>query len=516
MNGKGGNESQYRAARRWLLGLGSIAIASAFVRQPPPFATEIQHQQHSRPLHRFANSNTNTARHDSVSIASRKNYLTVVRSSVKTGDSNAEFDALLEETSNFGKAIRFLKSNPDKIDVSRDRFGQIFDAIEERTSDAEVNSGGGGAPDDQQQQQQQNPIISESRKEMSEMYSLLKEQGHLKLFGAITRENMPASGSHTVRPTMLETITSLSMSSLTPQPSNTMTFAGVIAAFAAAGVSEFFGWNLNVVFFACLTAALTDQVVLNGAISESAVKILSPETQPKITRHEAGHFLCSYILGCPVEGYVLSSWDALQDPRFRGMGVSAGTSFFDPSLSSQIENSKISRSSIDRYSIIVMAGIAAEAIFYGRADGGAGDEQALIGFLSNLNGGSSAPAWNDLTIRNQARWGALQSVLILREYKECYDALVDALERNGSLGDCIFAIEDAARKHNKVPLRIPLGYISEEGPNEIWTKVIPNQYAAPIAKKEIANTEESLETLRSYKEEMTIKLRDINEKLNGL
>jgi hypothetical protein len=321
MNGKGGNEYRYRAARRWLLGLGSIAIASAFARQPPPLATKTQHQHHYRRLHLYTNTNA----HDSVLIASRRNYLTVVRSSVKT-DENAEFDALLEETSNFGKAIRFLKSHPDEIDVSRDRFGQIFDAIEERTSDAEVNNGGGGAPDDQQQQQQQNPIISESRKEMTEMYSLLKEQGHLKLFGAITKENMPASGSHTVRPTMLETITSLSMSSLTPRPSNTMTFAGIVAALAAAGVSEFFGWNLNLVFFTCLTAALTDQLFLNGALSESSLKLLSPETQPKIARHEAGHFLCSYILGCPVEGYVLSSWDALKDPRFRGMGVSAGTS----------------------------------------------------------------------------------------------------------------------------------------------------------------------------------------------
>jgi len=452
-------------------------------------------------------------------MPSRRNLLTIVRSS----DSNAEFDALLEEPSNFGKAIRYLKSHPDDIEISRDRFGRIFDAIEKRTSDAEVT---GGAPDQQQQ-----PIISDARKEMSEMYSLLQEQGHLRLFGSITKENMPASGSHTVRPSMLETITSLSMSSLTPQPSNTMMYAGIAAALAEAGASEFFGWNLNVLFSASIGAALFDQIILNGALSETAVKVLSPETQPKITRHEAGHFLCSYILGCPVEGYVLSSWGALKDPRFRGMGVSAGTSFFDPNLSSQIENSKISRSSIDRYSIIVMAGIAAEAVMYGRADGGAGDEQALIGFLSNLNGGSSstAPAWNDLTIRNQARWGAMQSVLILREYKECYDALVDALERNGSLGDCIFAIENAAREYKKEPLRIPLGYISEEGGNEVWTKIIPNrssgdmvveanegQITETVNKSKSIDADESLETLRAYKEAITNRLKDIDGRLEDL
>lgn len=114
-------------------------------------------------------------------------------------------------------------------------------------------------------------------------------------------------------------------------------------------------------------------------------------------------------------------------------------------------------------------------------------------------------------------------MLILREYKECYDALVDTLERNGSLGDCIYAIENAAREHNKEPLRIPLGYISEEGENEIWTKIIPNKpdsdtvvAANEEPNEEYINREESLETLRAYKESITKKLKDIDEKLESL
>ena len=183
---------ELRTTRRWLLHLGSIAMASAFVRQPSLVTKTRRLQPHNNP-------------HDSVMIVPRRNHLATVRSSV---DSNAEFDALLEEPSNFAKAIRFLRSNPDNIDLSRDRFGKIFDAIEARTSDSE------SIPDQEQQ------VVSEARKEMSEMYSLLKEQGHLKLFGSINKENMPANGSHTVRPSMLETITSLSMSSLLPCSDN--------------------------------------------------------------------------------------------------------------------------------------------------------------------------------------------------------------------------------------------------------------------------------------------------------
>mmetsp|Transcript_22604 Transcript_22604/g.53353 ORF Transcript_22604/g.53353 Transcript_22604/m.53353 type:complete len:521 (-) Transcript_22604:2159-3721(-) len=511
-----------RSLSKWIFHACSVAMASAFVQQP----------RLSNTLHRFRQLDHSSNKLVSVASIPRRvsNRRTAVYSSVETNENvenkNAAFDELLEEPSKFGKAIRFFRSHSDEIEMTRYRFGKIFDAIEERTSDAEVNVS------DQQQQQQQQPMISESRNEMTEMYSLLKEQGHLRLYGAITKENMPASGSHNVRPTMLEAITSLSMSSLTPKPSNTLMYAGIAVALIESIASAYLGLDLNVIFFATFGAALCDQLFLNGAVSETFVKILSPETQPKITRHEAGHFLCSYILGCPVEGYVLSAWGALEDPRFRGRGVSAGTSFFDPTLSSQIEKSKITRSSIDRYSIIVMAGIAAEAVMYGRADGGAGDEQALIAFLSNLNGpsSSSAPVWNDFTIRNQARWGALQSVLILREYTECYDALVDALERGGSLGDCIYAIENAAREHNKQPLRIPLGYISEEGDTEIWNKVVPNksnddtsqatvkenEAPVPTMSSRSVDPEQSLEALREYKEAIANKLKDIDEKLEGL
>ena len=51
---------------------------------------------------------------------------------------------------------------------------------------------------------------------------------------------------------------------------------------------------------------------------------------------------------------------------------------------------------------------------------------------------------------------------MLREYKPAYDALVETLERGGALGDCIYAIEEAARRHNLEPLKQPLGYIVEQ------------------------------------------------------
>jgi hypothetical protein len=180
---------------------------------------------------------------------------------------------------------------------------------------------------------------------------------------------------------------------------------------------------------------LLDRVLVSGANVETLLRWLYPDSTRKIIHHEAGHFLLAYLLGCPVEGIVLSTWAALKDSRFGGgpsrtlfrSTVSAGTSFFDPELSYEMNRPipSIRRTSIDKYSIIVMGGIAAEAMIYGHAEGGAGDEAALISFLSNIylnkskdkaRRDPSADRTSDFTnielIKNQARFGVLQAVSI--------------------------------------------------------------------------------------------------------
>jgi hypothetical protein len=452
--------------------------------------------------------------------SSHRTESTILRS-IKSENRNAvdlddQFDAYLQEPS-LSKAIQFFEKNPD-IEITKSRWENIFNAIERRTTEAEENAENMRLLDSNTQYQ----VISPARTEMTSIYTLLAKQNHLRLFGA-SREFPPAAGSHTVTPMLLEQITNLTMVALTPKPTNTLLLAGAALAIVEGAISINMGWDFNFLVFSTLLLAVFDRVITNGAASESFVKLFNPGVQEKIIRHEAGHFLCAYLLGLPVEGCVLSAWAARQDARFDKRQVTAGTSFFDPDLSDQINKSVITRSSIDRYSIVVMAGIAAEAIHFGRADGGAGDEMALVTFLSQLNGRplpGVLPVWNNESIRNQARWGALQAILLLREYKDAYDALVDALERGGNLGDCIYAIENAGRSKNLQPLARPLGLILDEGLYGTWTTDVPildvpatSNVSSTPAK---LDTTESLETLRKFRELTEERLKQIDERLKQI
>jgi len=446
------------------------------------------------------------------------------------------------------EATNYLQTHPT-ITLTKSLFKTVFDTIESRTSEAEENSINNRQLTDTNLEY---PPISPARTEMTKMYRTLVDLQHLQVFGAAGNTkrgySYPAAGSKIVTPTLLENVTEMSMVSLTPKPTNNLLIAGVALAVLEGFVSLYTGIDFNFLIFATLFFGILDRFIVNGAVFETIMRMLMPEYTKKILRHEAGHFLCAYLLGCPVEGCVLSSWAALQDARFggRSTSVSAGTSFFDPELSEQMNGLKpLSRDSIDRYSVIVMGGIAAEAMNFGRADGGAGDEMALVRFLTSISPrGGSAASWDAERIKNQARWGALQAVLLLRHYSECYDALVDALERGGDLGDCIYAIEEAAKKAGKKPLTEPLGYLLDQGVYGEWTtskpmsmeeniadsKAVNGSPSTPVSKidskvsettetsnlKQAGDIASSEAFLKEYRKKMEDKLSEIDKRLEDI
>ncbi len=484
-------------------------------------------------------------------------YYSALKASVDQDESVSSFDNELSQrlqSNNLQKVISYLQSHASFTkSLTGAQLKSIFDAIEVATVTSDENTVNKRSIQDANiRSAVEFRSLDKVRAEMTKLYQLLREEGKLRVFGAIGRTPpaslrvsippsgpiYPTSGSKVIAPTLLETITNMEMTSLTPQPTNFLLYGGAILASLEALVSLIYGINFNFMVVTTLLLALADQILVSGAVFETALRIFRPEMTTRITKHEAGHFLCAYLLGCPVEGVVLSTWAALQDGRFAGRAgsaVSAGTSYYDIDLSEQIAGLKpLTRDSIDRYSIIVMGGIAAESIEYGRADGGAGDEEALVRFLRSLNPRSSnaVAAWTPELIRNQARWGATQAVLLMKEYKPCYDALVDALERGGDLGQCIVAIEEAAEKNGLGWLRHSSGTIFEEGDYGKWvpydgttelngsieepptpitnggTNGVPTLGEDPITEAE--------QFLKMYKETLTKKLETIDEELNKL
>ena len=491
----------------------------------------------------------------------------------------ADDDDSLDQTldsNNLEEILSYLQSHPPSMiaSLSQSQLESIFRAIEVATVESDENTVNKRAIEDARTIDFRS--MDRARAQMTKLYRLLREGGRLDVFGAVGRPPPPSSsssvaasppppppppqwlpvyptsGSKLISPTLLEKITGMEMISLTPRPTNLLLYGGAALAVVEGIASLYFGINFNLLVACTILLAVMDQVLVSGAVFETALRMVKPEMSGRITRHEAGHFLCAYLLGCPVEGVVLSTWAALNDGRFGGRSaraVSAGTSYYDLDLSEQISGAKpLTRESIDRFSIIVMGGIAAEAVEFGRADGGAGDEDALVRFLRSLNPRSqnAVSAWTPDLIRNQARWGATQAVLLLREYKPCYDALVDALERGGDLGQCIVAIEEAARRENKGWLQEPLGIVLEEGEFGKWVAIddagIENSLGAdwgtiggngatlqPSSSSEISldytngvptygedpitSTEEFL---RKYRQVMEKKLASIDEKLEEL
>lgn len=183
--------------------------------------------------------------------------------------------------------------------------------------------------------------------------------------------------------------------------------------------------------FGILCLATVDTLTWNSrGVSLLLDLFASAEQRQRIIRHEAGHFLTAYFLGIPITGYTLTAWEVLKQGQLGRGGVSIVT---EPLIVQPFDLEKM-RLTLDRFCTVWMAGVAAEKIVYGDAQGGGEDRQQLRNAL-NLAGLSEA------AFMQKERWAQIQAKNLIERNQKSYDALVEAMAKRASLEECYWAIQ---------------------------------------------------------------------------
>ncbi|XP_021298806.1 uncharacterized protein LOC110427574 isoform X2 [Herrania umbratica] len=181
-----------------------------------------------------------------------------------------------------------------------------------------------------------------------------------------------------------------------------------------------------------LGLAFTDSIFLGGTCLAQFSSYWPPYRR-RILVHEAGHVLVAYLMGCPIRGVILDPIVAMQ----MGIQGQAGTQFWDDKMNNEMAEGQLSASTFDRYCMVLFAGIAAEALVYGEAEGGENDENLFRSICVLLQ-----PPLSVAQMSNQARWSVLQSYNLLKWHRHAHRAAVKAMESGGSLSVVIRKIEE--------------------------------------------------------------------------
>ncbi|KAH9618917.1 hypothetical protein KSS87_006569 [Heliosperma pusillum] len=315
-----------------------------------------------------------------------------------------------------GRALQFLKSienvnNND--DVDKQQLGFLVFERDWEVLDTCLNA------DDMQ-------LVANA-------YYFLKDKSLLPNFAKCA--NIVLDGPRDVTPKILMSSTGLEVSKLSPKKwGMSGTSSAVLFAFLG-GVSYLLsqGIDLRPKLAAVLGLALADSIFLGGSC-QALISSYWPPYRRRILVHEAGHLLTAYLMGCPVRGVILDPIVAMQ----MGIQGQAGTQFWDEKLEKELAAGRLSSTSFDRYCMVLFAGIAAEALVYGEAEGGENDENLFRSICVLLQ-----PPLSVMQMANQARWAVLQSYNLLKWHKDAHKAAVKALERGSSLSSIIRSIEEA-------------------------------------------------------------------------
>ncbi|KAL6651941.1 hypothetical protein ACP70R_010866 [Stipagrostis hirtigluma subsp. patula] len=157
-----------------------------------------------------------------------------------------------------------------------------------------------------------------------------------------------------------------------------------------------------------------------------AFSAVFPDYQERIARHEAAHFLVSYLIGLPILGYSLD------------IGKEH-VNLIDEQLQKLIYSGQLDQKELDRLAVVSMAGLAAEGLEYDKVVGQSADLFTLQRFMNRTKPQLSKDQQQNLT-----RWAVLFSASLLKNNKAAHEALMSAMSQKASVLGCIEAIENAS------------------------------------------------------------------------
>ncbi|XP_008226132.1 PREDICTED: uncharacterized protein LOC103325727 isoform X2 [Prunus mume] len=276
-------------------------------------------------------------------------------------------------------------------------------------------------------------LNADNMKLVGKAYGFLKDKGFLPSFGKF--RNVVMEGTRDVTPTVLKTSTGLEATKFAPKKWGLSESSAPILIAFLGGISFLLsqGIDLRPNLAAVLGLAFADSVFLGGSCL-AQISSYWPPNRRRILIHEAGHLLIAYLMGCPIRGVILDPIVAMQ----MGIQGQAGTQFWDEKMANDLAEGRLDGSAFDRYCMVLFAGIAAEALVYGEAEGGENDENLFRSICVLLQ-----PPLSVAEMSNQARWSLLQSYNLLKWHKNAHRAAVEALGSGSGLSVVIRSIEEA-------------------------------------------------------------------------
>ncbi|MFM1843429.1 MAG: hypothetical protein RLZZ490_2172 [Cyanobacteriota bacterium] len=169
-----------------------------------------------------------------------------------------------------------------------------------------------------------------------------------------------------------------------------------------------------------------DQINWQGRGTDFFVGLFqSSAERQRILCHEAGHFLVAYHLDIPITDYSLSPWEVFK----QGQTGMAGVQFDTQGLQAQCENWQQRPQALERWATVWMAGIAAEKLVYGEAQGGDGDRQ-------QLRAAFRLAGLPEINLPQKESWAFLQAKNLLERHSSAHQQLQRALQERRSVADC--------------------------------------------------------------------------------